>query len=48
MIHAVMTRYEVIRHAFAQIIHHRAQLGVYIRLLDLPLPGSYGPTADEH
>jgi uncharacterized damage-inducible protein DinB len=29
------------------MIHHRAQLGVYLRLLDIPLPGTYGPTADE-
>ncbi len=29
------------------LIHHRAQLGVDLRLLDVPLPGSYGPTADE-
>lgn len=28
-------------------IHHRAQLGVYLRLLDIPLPPLYGPTADE-
>lgn len=28
-------------------IHHRAQLGVYLRLLDVPIPGSYGPSADE-
>jgi len=28
-------------------IHHRAQLGVYLRLNDVPLPGMYGPTADE-
>ena len=27
--------------------HHRAQLGVYLRMLDIPLPGIYGPTADE-
>lgn len=27
--------------------HHRGQLGVYLRLLDVPLPGIYGPTADE-
>jgi uncharacterized damage-inducible protein DinB len=32
---------------FSHLIHHRAQLGVYLRLLDIPLPGSYGPTADE-
>ncbi|MFN8310696.1 MAG: DinB family protein [Chitinophagales bacterium] len=29
------------------MIHHRAQLGVYLRLLEIPLPGSYGPSADE-
>ncbi|MFN2456812.1 MAG: DinB family protein [Chitinophagaceae bacterium] len=46
-IHAVMTKYEVIRHSFSQTIHHRAQLGVYLRLLNIPIPGSYGPSADE-
>lgn len=30
----------------SHIIHHRAQLGVYLRLLGIPLPGLYGPTAD--
>lgn len=29
------------------IVHHRAQLGVYLRLLDLPVPSIYGPSADE-
>ncbi len=29
------------------MIHHRAQLGVYLRLLDIPVPGMYGPSADE-
>ena len=28
-------------------IHHRAQLGVYLRLLDVPLPALYGSSADE-
>jgi uncharacterized damage-inducible protein DinB len=28
-------------------MHHRSQLGVYLRLLDVPVPGLYGPTADE-
>ena len=28
-------------------IHHRAQLGVYLRLCDVPVPAMYGPTADE-
>lgn len=46
-IHAVMSKYEVIRHAFSQTTHHRAQLGVYLRLLNIPIPGSYGPSADE-
>jgi uncharacterized damage-inducible protein DinB len=29
------------------LIHHRGQLTVYLRLLDIPVPGSYGPTADD-
>jgi len=29
------------------LIHHRAQLGVYLRLLDVPVPAIYGPSADE-
>ena len=29
------------------IIHHRAQLSVYLRLRDIPIPGMYGPSADE-
>jgi uncharacterized damage-inducible protein DinB len=29
------------------IIHHRAQLGVYLRLNDIPVPAVYGPSADE-
>ncbi|MFD2602723.1 DinB family protein [Flavobacterium suzhouense] len=41
------SKYEVIRMAYSQIIHHRAQLGVYLRLLDISLPGSYGPSADD-
>lgn len=28
-------------------VHHRAQLGVYLRMLDVPVPGHYGPSADE-
>lgn len=44
---AKMSKYETIRHSLAQTIHHRAQLGVYLRLLDIPIPGSYGPSADE-
>jgi uncharacterized damage-inducible protein DinB len=29
------------------VIHHRAQLGVYLRLNDVPVPSVYGPSADE-
>ncbi|MBP7778813.1 MAG: DinB family protein [Acidobacteria bacterium] len=29
------------------MIHHRAQLGVYLRLNDIPVPQTYGPSADE-
>ena len=38
---------DVIVMAISQIIHHRAQLGVFLRLLNVPIPGSYGPSADE-
>ncbi|MGS0747876.1 DinB family protein [Halpernia sp. GG3] len=39
-------KYEAIRHSLNQITHHRAQLGVYYRLNNVHLPGSYGPSAD--
>ena len=29
------------------LIHHRGQLSVYLRILDVPVPGCYGPSADE-
>jgi uncharacterized damage-inducible protein DinB len=44
---SVSSKGEVIRMVFCQIVHHRAQLGVFLRLLDIPIPGSYGPSADE-
>ena len=44
---ADFTKYSAIRHALNQLTHHRAQLGVYYRLNDIPVPGSYGPSADE-
>jgi uncharacterized damage-inducible protein DinB len=46
-IYQVATKGEIIRIAYSQMIHHRAQLGVFLRLLDIPIPGSYGPSADE-
>jgi uncharacterized damage-inducible protein DinB len=43
-----VTREEAIRIIyFGHSIHHRGQLSVYLRLLDVPVPGMYGPTADE-
>jgi len=33
--------------AMNHMVHHRAQLGVYLRMLGVPLPSLYGPTADE-
>lgn len=44
---SVRPKEDVIRMSISQIIHHRAQLGVFLRLLDVPIPGSYGPSADE-
>ncbi len=40
---AVVMRTWVLNHS----VHHRAQLGVYLRLLGIPVPSTYGPTADE-
>ncbi|MGH9933000.1 MAG: DinB family protein [Pyrinomonadaceae bacterium] len=31
----------------SHLIHHRGQFSVYLRLLNIPVPGSYGPSADE-
>jgi uncharacterized damage-inducible protein DinB len=47
-IHFVLPKSEVIRsYSYSHLVHHRAQLGVYLRMLNIPLPGFYGPTADE-
>lgn len=40
-------KYGVIRITCSQTTHHRAQLGVYFRLLGIAVPSSYGPTADD-
>ena len=34
--------------AFNHVYHHRGQLTVYLRLIDVPVPSVYGPTADEN
>jgi hypothetical protein len=36
-----------VRGHLSHLIHHRGQLSVYLRLIDVPLPSIYGPTADE-
>lgn len=46
-IYMTLTKEDVIRMALSQTIHHRAQMGVFLRLLNIPIPGSYGPSADE-
>jgi uncharacterized damage-inducible protein DinB len=47
--HVIFTapRGGVVRMHLNHLIHHRGQLTVYLRLLDVPLPSIYGPTADE-
>jgi uncharacterized damage-inducible protein DinB len=40
-------RGEVVRQNLNHLIHHRGQLTVYARLVGVPLPSIYGPTADE-
>ena len=43
-----MPRLAVVRSfVLSHIIHHRAQLGVYLRMNDVPVPSLYGPSADE-
>ena len=41
-------RTKVIRSFINHLVHHRAQLGVYLRLNGIAIPGMYGPSADEH
>ena len=47
MIYMKLTKLETLRHSYCQMVHHRAQLGVYLRLLNIPIPGVYGPSADD-
>jgi uncharacterized damage-inducible protein DinB len=43
-----MPRYDVLRTmCFNHIVHHRGQLTMYLRQLDVPVPALYGPSADE-
>ncbi len=48
IIYSSNPKYDVLRDfSYNHLYHHRGQLTVYLRLLDIPLPGVYGPTADE-
>ncbi len=47
IIHVSASKEDMLRGTYCQIVHHRAQMGVYLRLLNIPIPGSYGPSADE-
>jgi uncharacterized damage-inducible protein DinB len=48
MVIAQSSRYEAIRSwMMNHQVHHRGQLSVYLRLLDIPVPGMYGPSADD-
>ena len=40
-------RRDVVRNHINHLVHHRGQLTVYLRLIDVPLPAIYGPSADE-
>jgi uncharacterized damage-inducible protein DinB len=42
-----MPRGKVVRQHISHLSHHRGQMSVYLRLLDVPVPSIYGPTADE-
>ncbi len=42
-----LPRAVIVRQHISHLVHHRAQLGVYLRLVDVPVPSMYGPTADE-
>jgi len=37
----------LVRQTINHLVHHRGQLTVYLRLVDVPVPSIYGPTADE-
>ena len=47
--HVLMTvpRRAVVRMHINHMVHHRGQLSVYLRLIDVPVPSMYGPSADE-
>ena len=42
-----LPRAAVVRQTINHLVHHRGQLTVYLRMVDVPIPSIYGPTADE-
>ena len=42
-----LPRGPVVRQHINHLVHHRGQLTVYLRLIDVPIPSIYGPSADE-
>jgi uncharacterized damage-inducible protein DinB len=47
--HVILTamKGDTLRQTIRHLVHHRAQMTVYLRLLDVPVPSTYGPTADD-
>jgi uncharacterized damage-inducible protein DinB len=43
-----LPRVVVVRQHISHLVHHRGQMSVYLRLLDVPVPSIYGPSADEN
>jgi len=47
--HFSLPKWQVLRvFCMNHLIHHRAQLGVYLRILEIPVPATYGPSADDY
>ena len=46
-VYATAGRQDALRNTSNHFVHHRGQLTVYLRLLNVPIPQLYGPTADE-
>ena len=47
MVLMTVKRRDIVRNTISHLVHHRGQMTVYLRLLDVPVPMVYGPTADE-
>ena len=47
MVFMTVKRRDIVRMHLSHLVHHRGQMTVYLRLIDVPVPMVYGPTADE-